>query len=125
MYPAILCCTACLRMDGGQSHLYPVHSGTFGGRRQLSVLGGRGEIDGCGSEILFGLEGRLTEVGVLLLEVFAEKSLAKIVLDLLCSPELALAIAGVVVEGGLGAEVDDVERDEAADALVIEGVADE
>ena len=102
-----------------------MHSGTFGSRRQLSVLGGRGEIDGRGSKILFGLEGRLTEVGVLLFEVFAEESLAEVILDLLCGPELALAVAGVVVEGGLGAEVDDVERDEAADALVIEGVADE
>ena len=71
------------------------------------------------------MEGRLAEVGILLFEVFAEKSLVEIVLDLLCGPELTLAIAGVVVEGGLGAEVDDVERDEAADALVIEGVTDE
>ena len=102
-----------------------MHRGAFGGRRQLSGLSGRGEIDGCGSEILLSLEGRLAEVGVLLFEVFAEESLAKIVLDLLCGPELALTIAGVVVEGGLGAEVDDVERDEATDALVIEGVADE
>ena len=71
------------------------------------------------------MEGRLVEVGVFLLEVFAEKSAVEVVLDLARGPELALAVACAVVKGLLGAEVKNVERDEPADAVVVERVTDE